>query len=315
MKFVMSITKLSDSELSVPFTVPCSGYFQNIQIKMLSLGDNEWSIGFGKVSMNQFKNELIPASGSFALVKSRRSSDYLRFDWTDVEPDPSQGAEGDWIYVGFSSKRLYVKSDEIYQLAFTSTASASLYLFLQAEFVPHPNAFYKQSWSMNALAEDSNYNKSLIIPQALKNAVLTVHGHVDTQTGEHGVLMVRIADRDDPDIDDTLFEGGYGTMGRLATAGGTTPTNGIYLLDIGDPNSNTGANTQIRQSWPVTKIIHEGDAITFDIVQDAGTLTAGDIDAIVTLEGIAFQKNSSKLRSQFAEGASLVQLRSGGGDA
>lgn len=307
----MSVYKDSDAGWHVPFQVPCAGYFNNISIKLsLQTEAAQWALAFGKVNPNNLVNEMIPATGTFGYLRAKSDHNVARFDWMDIGLMDVDRAITKQTYHAYRNKRLYVKSDEVYTLSFEASTACNAKVIVMADFVPYNNAHFSLTYTLNTLAYDSDFNKALIIPQALKYATLRVVGHVDTATGEHGTLLIRIADRDDPDFDDTSFLAGIGVLdtNTLVTGGDTGASNNMLQIPIGDPNSPQGANNTFDKILPITKIIHEGDAITYDVEQDTGTFAAGDVDMRFILEGKAFQKNKSNFRSHFVEGSNIIRL-------
>lgn len=308
MRFIASVYQTSTENFKVPFLVPCAGYFQNISVMFrLSTEVDQWHVAFGKVNSENFSNELSPSNG-WSYVRSKSDDSNFRVDWADAALEDASTAVIRCLHHAFRSKKLYVKSDEMYMIAFDAPSAVGVTMVVMAEFVPHPNAHYKQTWTTNSIAADSDHNKGIMIPQAVKNAILRVYGHVDTATGEHGTLQLRIADRDDPDVDSASFLTGFGVFdtGYGSVSGDTIASNNVFEVMIGQPNNQGGSN-QIDMTFPVRKIIHEGDAITYDLLQDAATFSAGDVDLRFTIEGKAFQKNRSAMRSYFVEGGRIIK--------
>lgn len=311
----MSLYQASTQKFIVPFLVPCAGYFNNVSIKMvLGTESNQWSTAIGKTNPNNFTNELSPGDGEWAYIRSKSDNTVARWDWTDAQYENDVGITYQ-IYHGYRNKRLYLKSDEMYYFQFEATGSTSIWVTVMADFVPYNNSHFKMTWTSNTLATDSDHNTGFIIPQALQNAILRVYGHVDTNTGEHGTIQFRVADRDDADIDATIFlkgEGVFDTNYGSVSGGEAIASNNVFEVMVGQPNSQGGSN-QIDATFPIRKVIHEGDALTYDALQDSSTFTAGDVDLRFTIEGKTFQKNKSNFRSHFVEGFSVAKLIYPGG--
>lgn len=315
MRFIARVYQTSTTAFHVPFTVPCAGYFNNISIVMrMSTTVDHWHVAIGKTNPNNFQNQFTPTAGTWAKVKGKSSANLARWDWSDVVPEQGDVNPEYKVYHGYRNKRLYLKSDELYTISFDAGTTTGVILVIQADFVPYNNAHFKYTYTLNSIAADSDHNQGLMIPQALKGATLRIFGHVDTATGEHGTLQFRIADRDDPDFDSADYLTGTGVVDTStgAVVGDTFASMGIYEVMVGQPNNQGGSN-QIDTIFAIRKIIHEGDAITYDAIQDAATFTAGDIDLRIELEGKVFQKNKSSFRSHFVEGVRVMQIIGSGG--
>lgn len=294
------------ASFNINFTVPGSGYFQNITLKTKTSTGAHYAIGFGKVGPDNFAR-LPGVDGEF-MAQQSRSTKTLQI-WGPSQEVLDDGGLTQSPRVFYHRKaRLYCKPDEVYSFRFESSGlSQDINFVLEADYVLYKNSQVKYFLNLNNLSNASDFAYKYGIPFDMADVILRLYGNVVPATAHKGILACRILDADDPYPDAATIIGGVGTFdGGILSTDEALPWSNVYTIHIG--SADTGLSVFDR-SFPVTKKIYSGDGLAFDILQTAGTFGDGDLELFAEIQGRTPFERKPRLRGHFMEGYIIVQAK------
>lgn len=301
-RFIVHAT-IGTSDLTsfqIPFNVPGSGFFRNLTVSFKSPTTGRFVAHFGKVNADNMA-QLPTPDDTFSVVQGR-SSKTLQV-WgpsTERLTDPSLSVANSNVVLR-RHRELYCKNDELYAFRMeTAEFSEKLYILIEAEYVLYNDSLVKHQWHFNELTNASDFNLKYQIPYALKNATLRMYGRVTSATGDSGVLVARVLDKDDIFPDAVANVQGLGAFdASILTGGDSIPANNLYSVHIG--SQETGL-APFDRTFPIVKYVHPGDGISFDILQPTGTFTSGDLELYVEITGRSLYSRRNSFKANYRSG-------------